>query len=131
MIKKYMWDTGALSLIFMNHNKAKSILQDIIHSKAVGYVPVIVLSEFYYKTWQKFGQQAAELRCISITDHMKEIELKSEDKFNVGELKVKNTELSIVDAVILTLSDKLGTTLLTTDQPLSKIRGYACVKLNY
>jgi len=131
MIKKYIWDTGALSLFFMNHKKTKSIMLEITDSKAQGFVPVIVLSEFYYKTWQKFGEQAAEVRTISLTDVLEEITLTSEDKFEIGELKIKNSELSIVDAIILTLTNKYGATLLTTDKPLTKVKGYTTLKLTY
>lgn len=131
MSKKFIWDTGALSLFFMGHSKAKSIMLDIQNSKAQGFVPLIVISEFYYKTWQKFGKQAAEVRTISILDILEEITMTSEDKFDVGELKIKNPELSMVDAIILTLSDKYRATLLTTDTPITEVKGYTTKKFAY
>ena len=131
MRKKFIWDTGALSLFFMDHGKAKSIMQDIVNSKIQGFVPLIVISEFYYKTWQKFGKQAAEVRTISILDILEEISIQSDDKFDVGELKIKNPELSIVDAIILTLSDRYKGTLLTTDTPITEVKGYKTMKLIY
>lgn len=131
MSKNFIWDTGALSLFFMNHSKAKSIMQDIMNSEVQGFVPLIVISEFYYKTWQKFGKQAAEVRTISILDILEEISMQSEDKFDVGELKIKNPELSMVDAIILTLSDRYKATLLTTDTPITEVKGYKTIKLIY
>ena len=131
MIKKYIWDTGALSLFFMNHQKTKLIMQDISKSQAKGQVPLVVLSEFYYKTWQKFGEQAAKIRIISILEILEEVTLTSEDIFEVGELKVKNSELSMVDAIILTLTNKHGAILITTDTPITMVKGYTTIKLTY
>ena len=130
-MKRYIWDTGAISLFFMDHTKIKNYMREIVENKAMGYVPIIILSEFYYKTWQKFGQQAAQIRTITISDIMGEIVLEAEDKFEVGELKIKNPELSMVDTIILTLSRKYGATLLTTDTPLSKVKGYSTIKVKY
>ncbi len=83
-------------------------MEDISRSQAKGYVPLVVLSEFYYKTWQKFGEQVAKIRIISILELLEEVTLTSEDKFEVGELKVKNSELSMIDAIILTLTNTHG-----------------------
>ena len=130
-MKRYIWDTGAISLFFMDHPKIKHHMREIVDNKALGYVPTITLSEFYYKTWQKFGKQAAQVRTITISNLMEEIALEPVDKFEIGELKIKNSQLSIVDAVILTLSRKHNATLLTTDTPLSKVKGYSAIKLKY
>ncbi len=131
MTKKFIWDTGAISLFFMDHKKAKSLMQDIVDSRSIGYVPLIVLSEFYYKTCQKFGEQAAQIRTLALLEILEEITMTSDDKFEVGELKVKNSELSMVDAVILTLTERYRATLLTTDEPLTRVKGYKILKLDY
>ena len=131
MIKKYIWDTGALSIFFAGNKMTKQKYKEIIKKKALGYVPTLVLSEFYYKSWQKFGQQAAEMRTISVSETMEELTLEIGDKFDVGELKVKNPELSIVDAVIMTLADRVGATILTTDGLITKEKGYSSIKLDF
>lgn len=131
-MKTYLWDTGALSLFFANQSKTVSIMKKIFDKKCNGIVPTIVLAEFYYKSWHKFGEKAAQMRIINLRERgLQEVQFDSDDIYKIGGLKVRNNQLSIVDSIILTLSKKHKATILSTDTPLTKITGYNIIKLNY
>ena len=127
----YIWDTGALTLFFVQHAKAKKIMKEIVSGHHQGFVPRIVLTEFFYKTWQKFGEQAAQIQTINTKEVLTEIATNEEDIFRIGALKVKNPLLSMVDATILHLSKKVSATILTTDQAICDVYGYRSQKLIY
>ena len=57
-MKSFVWDTGAISLFFADNDGAHKIMKDITSDKSLGYIPQLVFSEFYYKTWQVYGEQA-------------------------------------------------------------------------
>ncbi len=67
-MKSYLWDTGALSQLFAKHHKAVSMMIKMINQETLGFVPTIVFAEFYYKTWQNFGEKAAQLRIINLKE---------------------------------------------------------------
>lgn len=131
-ISSYIWDTGALTLFFADHDEAKTLMREVKSGQSNGLVPSLILSEFYYKTWQKFGNQAAQVRTISLRENLLEIlELENDDIFQIGELKIKNNVLSLADCVILTIAKRTKSTILTTDDPLNAIAGVKSKKLDF
>lgn len=131
-MKRYLWDTGALSLFFANHQEAVSLMKGVRSGESWGGIPTIVLVEFYYKTWQKFGERAAQMRVINLKEYgLEEIQFDGSDIYKIGGIKVRDNKLSIVDSVILALAKKSKATILTTDTPISNVSGYKVKKLEY
>jgi len=115
----------------VNHEMAKSYMREITRSEATGYIPRIVLTEFYCKTWQKFGKRFAQLRVVNTKEILEELLIEENDIFAIGELKVKNPFLSIVDASLMSLSKQVGATILTTDCAICDVDGFKSKKLKY
>ena len=121
-MKNYLWDTGALTLYFAGHNDAKQIMDGIVNSVDRGFVGRSVLAEFYYKTWQKFGEQTAKVRTITLQNsNNREIFIASSEIYDLGRLKVKYPKLSLVDAEVLVLGKRENAIILTTDTYLTEV----------
>ena len=130
-MKKYLWDTGALTLYFAGHKKIKQIMNGTTNSIESGYIPRPVFAEFYYKTWQKFGEQAAKVRTITLQNSKnKEVFIDSSEIYDVGRLKVQYPQLSMVDAQILVLGKRENATILTTDEYLTRVTNQI-IKIDY
>lgn len=131
-MKSFVWDTGALVLYFVDHDIAQKLMSEIVNERSVGYIPQIVYSEFYYKTWQTFGEQAAIVQTLSLREsELKEYILNETDLFRVGNAKIKYPILSIVDAIVLTTARATKSSIVTTDNGFSKIKGINIKKLNF
>lgn len=108
------------------------IMNEIKSGKSTGYLPQLVISEFYYKTCQKFGEQAALLRTKAIRDSMlEEYILTEKDTYVVGKAKLEYSFLSIVDAVVFATSKATKSTVITSDSDFQKIKGLKVKKLEY
>lgn len=130
--KKYIWDTGGLFLYFGDHQVAKTFMTDIQNSTAEGYIPKLVLVEFYYKTLDNLGRKLADYQLLLIKESNNIIiEYDYEDISTVGKLKSKYRDLSIVDSVICGLSKKLNAIIITTDDDFGKVKGIKYNKLEY
>ena len=131
-MKRYIWDTGALTLFFANHNQAKKIMTGIEQGKAMGYIPRIILAEFYYKTWQKFGKQAAYIRTNNLRNS-KNVEclLDEDDIYSIGEYKVRSNLLSLADCVLLNEAGKNHAMIITTESEIAKIYKGKSTKLEF
>lgn len=129
---KYIWDTGALSLVYAKHKDATRYYRDILNSKHRGLVPDLVLSEFFYKTWSKFGEQAALVSTMNYENEILEVVTHSEgDIYDIGDLKVKYSQLSMIDRLLIVLAKKFGATILTTDQPIKDSRECKVINFDY
>lgn len=88
--------------------------------KAEGYTCEINIAELYYKTCEKLGREAAEVRNASIR-HSKISILPLDERLThaAGSLKcIYRDRFSLVDAYILAATKMLGGTLITTDSRL-------------
>ncbi|MHA1971923.1 MAG: PIN domain-containing protein [Candidatus Hodarchaeales archaeon] len=125
-----VWDTGALSLYFADHPEVKEYMRQIIKAKRRGYIPRLILAEFFYKTTQKFGKQVAQIRLVAlrqipiIEEPMTEV-----DVLGIGLLKVKHRRLSLADCVIVHLAEKRRAMILTTEEEITKLKGVKAKKI--
>jgi len=130
--KKYIWDTSGLFLHFGDHQVAKTFMTDIQNSIVEGYIPKLVLVEFYYKTLDNLGRKLADYQLLLIKESYNIIiEYDYEDISTIGKIKSKYRDLSIVDSVICGLSKKLNAIIITTDDDFGKVKGIKYNKLEY
>ena len=119
-------------LYFGDHQVAKAIMTDIQNSRAEGYIPKLVLIEFYYKTLDNLGRKLADYQLLLIKESYNIIiDYDYEDISTVGKIKSKYRNLSIVDSVICGLSKKLNAKIITTDDDFDKVKGIKYNKLEY
>ena len=131
-MKSYIWDTGALSLYFSEHEQCKLLMEDCENSKIIGYVPLLILSEFYYLHWRKFGYRLAKMRVESVVNSsLTSLTLKEQSIYQIGELKVKHPELSLADSVLIALSKEHNSTIITTERLMTELKGVKAIKINY
>lgn len=131
-IKKYLFDTGAITLFYADHSEVKKYYIEVQNSQAIGIVPKLILTEYYYKTWQFFGKQAAELRTNSFKNSKVRVcDMTDDDIFNAGKYKVRNTLLSIADCVAISCAVREGALILTTEDEMSSVKTAKVRKINY
>jgi predicted nucleic acid-binding protein len=127
-----IWDTGALSLFFADHSEAKRYMQQITIKKSVGYIPRLILAEFFYKTCQKLGKEVAQIRLVALRQvPIIEEVISEEEVLGIGMLKIKHSNLSLVDCVLVQLAKKHHATILTTENPITTIKGIKARKFSY
>lgn len=119
----FVFDTGALSLIYAEDMRLRPILEKIQSGSAEGLVSAVTLSEFYYKTCHTFGKVVAALRSRQVSERMRIIQAGAEVSVAAGLEKCRNHRLSLADAFVLALAQDVKGTLLTTDGELAKERG--------
>ncbi len=131
-MRTYIWDTGPISLYFAGHKPTIQLMKECFTSDVKGFIPMIILSEFYYLHWREYGARLARMRLESIINSsLTTLTLDENVIFKVGELKVKNPKLSLADAVLVALSKSNNSTIITTDNPLTKIKGIKAKKIDY
>ena len=130
--KLYLWDTGALCLYFADHFEAKALMKEIESDQATGYVPKLVLVEFYYKTMEKLGKQIAEYQLTLMKDSKNKIIcFKGDHISEIGLLKLQNRDLSIVDSVIGILCKLYKARIITTDGDFDSLKEVKSINLEY
>ena len=127
-----MFDTGAITLFYADHKEVVEIYNKVQSQNAKGIVPKLILSEYFYKTWQIFGRQAAELRTNAFRNSSVVVcDIEDEDIFNAGKFKVKNSTLSIADCIAIACATREGAIILTTEYEMKKIKQVKVRKLDY
>jgi len=119
---KYVIDTGVLSLFFAGDERVRPFFAQIQSGRAQGYVSSINLAELYYKVCQKLGQETAVVRFHQAQTILESVETDGELAKAAGLNKCRYGNLSLADAFAAALAEKLGGTLLTTDEALLKIK---------
>jgi predicted nucleic acid-binding protein len=116
----------------VDHAELKKIYLAVQSNQVTGIVPKLILTEYYYKTWQFFGKQAAELRTSSfMNSKVHVLEMIDDDIFNAGKYKVQNSLLSIADCVALACAIREGAIILTTEEEMKSIKTAKVRKINY
>lgn len=131
-MKSYVWDTGAISLFYAGNEAAVKIMRDIVSGKSKGYIPQLVFSELYYKSWQVFGEQTALLRTITLRESpLDEYILDEKDTYVVGKTKLDYSFLSMIDSVVIATAKSTNSTIITSDGDFLKVKGVKSKKLDY
>ena len=107
-------------------------MKENISGKSKGYVPQLIFSEFYYKTWQKYGEQVALLRTKTIRDSpLEEFILEERDTYVAGKAKLDYSFLSIIDAIVIATSKATKSTIITSDSDFLKVKGVKVKKIEF
>jgi predicted nucleic acid-binding protein len=117
----YVVDTGALSLFYAGDERIKPFFAKIQDGRAHGYVASTNLAEFYYKICQKLGRETALVRFHQTQTILEEVVAGGELAESAGLNKCRYSHLSLADAFAAALAEKIGATLLTTDEALMKV----------
>ncbi|MDA4134227.1 MAG: PIN domain-containing protein [Thaumarchaeota archaeon] len=118
----YVVDTGALSLYYAGDDRVKPFFAQIADGRAHGYIASTNLAEHYYKVCQKQGRETATVR-FHQTQTILELVLPDADLAKAAGLtKCRYNGLSLADAFAASLAEKLGGTLLTTDEALLEVK---------
>ena len=118
---KYVIDTGALSLFYAGDERIRPFFTQIQDGRAHGYVASTNLAEFYYKVCQKLGRETAMVRFHQTQTILEEVVAEGELAESAGLNKCRYSHLSLADTFAVALTEKLGATLLTTDEALTKV----------
>ena len=116
----FVFDTGALSLIYAKDERLHAVVERIASGEAEGLVPSVILAEFYYKTCQSSGKDVALLRSQQLVERLTVMEASVAQSMAAGLEKCRNNRLSLADSFVLALAKRQGGTILTTDGELAK-----------
>ncbi|MCF6195001.1 MAG: hypothetical protein L3J46_11780 [Kangiellaceae bacterium] len=74
--------------------------------------------------------QELQLKAV-INSHLIVLNLDNNSIFSAGEYKIKFPKLSLADAILITLSKKVSSIILTTEKLITEIKKVNAIKLNY
>jgi uncharacterized protein len=102
----------------------KKYFDDVEDDRAHGSIAAVNLSEFYYKTCQKLGRTAADIRYYQVRNtRLDVLETDPELARMAGLEKCRQrADLSLADCYVLATAKRLKATILTTDSELAKVK---------
>jgi len=101
----------------------RGFFEDVFRGEAEGYTCEANVAELYYKTCEKLGREAAEIRSASLRDSVSVLPLDERLTRAAGALKCKyGGRVSLVDAYTLAAAKILGGILVTTDSRLAELK---------
>jgi predicted nucleic acid-binding protein len=116
-------DAGALFLFFADDPRIVPYFNRIDQDQATGLITEINLAEYYYKTCQKIGKQAADTRYFLLRNSkLKTISDESLSRLAGVEKCKQELDLSLADSFALALAKREQATLITTDRELGKTK---------
>lgn len=118
---KYVMDTGVLSLFYLGDERVKPYFGQVQSGRAEGYVSSVNLAEFYYKVCQKLGKETATVRFHQTRTILEVVETDGELAMTAGLSKCRHAHLSLADTFAAAVTEKLGGTLLTTDEAMVRV----------
>ena len=100
------------------------MFDDIRTGAAEGYTCESSLTEFYYKTCERFGREVAELRHTSLRNTNLSVIPVDENLTRIaGVMKcLHRGKLSLADAYIMAVAKAFKGTLITTDSRIAELK---------
>ena len=128
MKSKYVIDVGVLALYFAGDLRVKKYFDEIFQGVSEGYLCEVNLAEFYYKTAEKLGVDAADIRYEAIrASPIKQIPAGDEITREAGRIKLKyRGKISLADAFLIALTHQVEGIALTTDLIIKEIMNDKC-----
>ena len=116
-------DTGVLMLILKGDPVIRDVI-DALRRGAEAHTATTNMAELYYKTEEKLGRQVA-ITWFNRLVRLRNLTVAPVDTrlaFRAGELRARyRRKLSLADAIIVALAERLGGRLLTTDPRLKMV----------
>jgi len=101
----------------------RSFFYDIEMGRRRGFVTSVNLAEFYYKTCEKIGEEAARTRYYQCRDLLEIMETDRDLTLSAGKEKCRRRgNLSLADCFAIAASNIKRGTLLTTNPELAEIK---------
>lgn len=127
-----VFDTGALSAIFIGNEDVTKYFRRVENGSLTGYIPRVILAEFFYKTWQKHGRSVAEIRTIALRNSaVNEVSLDENDVFTIGRLKTTTPNLSLADCSLAAVAIRTKSIVLTTEALLLTLKEVKGKKISF
>ena len=128
MVNRYIVDAGVLALFFAGDQKVKKYFNDIFRGNAAGYLCVLNLAEFYYKSAEKLGIDAADIRYEAVRNSpIKQVPAEDELVREAAKIKLKyRNKISLADAFLIALTHQVKGIALTTDPAIKEILKNKC-----
>ncbi|RLG78309.1 MAG: DNA-binding protein [Thermoprotei archaeon] len=128
MKSKYVIDAGALALYFAGDRRVKKYFDEILRGISEGYLCEINLAEFYYKTAEKLGIDAADIRYEAIrASPINQIPVEGELTREAAKVKLKlRDKVSLADAFLVALTYRVRGIALTTDPVIKDVLKNKC-----
>ena len=126
--RSYLLDAGVIAIYFAGHASVKPYFDKVISGRATGLISEVNLAEYYYKTAQILGLETADVRYTML--RRRDFTIVPPDDVitrGAGVWKVKRPDFSLADCFALSTLEARAQTLLTTDEPLSKVKGISAV----
>ena len=112
-----------LTLFFSGENTVRNFFVDFERGRINGFVTSVNLSEFYYKTCQKMGEEVAKIWYYQCRERLSILETDRELCLLSGKEKcLSGANFSLADCFAIAAARRLKGTLLTTDPELAKIK---------
>lgn len=121
-MKRFIIDTGALSLFFLGDKRVSPYFQQLQDGLAEGFMTSVNLAEFFYKVCQRLGRETAILWCHQTRTILSIVETNESLTQKAGLEKCRKSTFSLADSFALALAREIKGTLLTTDSELEKVR---------
>lgn len=119
-----MLDAGSLTLHFAGDPRIVEYVNKIEDEKATGLLAEVNLTEYYYKTCQKLGRQAADIRYFMMRASKLRLVYDENLTRAAGLEKCRQQlDLSLADCYALALAKREKAILLTTDEALRRAKG--------
>lgn len=123
MKKILVFDAGVLTLHFAGDARVSEYFNGIDEEDADGFVADVNLSEFYYKTCQKLGRQAADTRYFMLrASRLQTVHDQALTRQAGLEKCRQRLDFSLADCFALALAKREKALLLTTDNELGKAK---------
>ena len=103
-------------------DKVRPYFNEVLEGRSTGLISEVTLAEYFYKTCQKLGKEAAETRLAIIRSEKYQIvEVDQSHSAFAGLLKCKYADISLADALAASLAKNADAFLLTSDEGLSDV----------
>ena len=131
MGSRYVIDAGALALYFAGDERVKGYIDQILRGEAEGYICEVNLAEFYYKTAEKLGLEAADIRYESVRNSpIKQVPAAGELTREAAKIKLTHKRrVSLADAYLIALTKQVKGKAVTTDPTIKEILRDKCILL--
>jgi len=118
----YVFDTGAFALFFGGYQPIKPFFDEVFRGDCLGVTCTLLLCEFWYKTCEKLGKDAANDFYERIITSEIQVVDKLETAKVAAELKCKyRKQFSFVDCHALSLAKLYSGKLVTTDSAFKNV----------
>ncbi|QKR00632.1 type II toxin-antitoxin system VapC family toxin [Metallosphaera tengchongensis] len=123
MKKRVVIDTGFFFIYFSGLNdRAKELMIEIYNGSSLAMTTDLNLTEFFYNYSKIKGAEASKVKTsLILGSPIKVVPTDKDLALRAGQLKVQSSFLSIVDCYVISLAEREGAKIYTTDSGIKKV----------